>query len=180
MKGSVKKVLKGLDEILMIAGQSTTSMSKRNRKLAELKLASNFTSKLPADALTPLGPSPRTALPALPGKNEGVSSEKESLNESTTPETMVKTCRLVKSSLFTYLLPEKVERPQLLCVSDSALKLLELDPELEKSQEFEQILAGNAQLSEFKPFCHVYGYPLSFFSLYTQGAPVWSLCRSAG
>jgi uncharacterized protein YdiU (UPF0061 family) len=121
------------------------------RKLSELTNTPSFTEKLNRpDPLTPNGPSARTGLPPLRKPAKSDSSE--------TGEVLIKTSRLVRDSFFTYLLPDLVEKPTLLCASKSALKLLDIHPKEFKTPEFVQILAGNKLLSpDCQPFCHIYG-----------------------
>ena len=55
--------------------------------------------------------------------------------------------RLVKEALYTYVRPEPVEDPELLCVSPRALKDIGLKDEEALSEEFKQVFSGNKILT---------------------------------
>jgi uncharacterized protein YdiU (UPF0061 family) len=125
------------------------------RKLKELKNSNAFTKKLNPDSLTPNGPPTRTPLPSLRRASIQTALQDGPIETS---EIVIKSSRLVRDSFYTFLLPDLVEKPTLLCISSSSLKLLEIDPKEAKMKEFAQILAGNKLLTpECLPFCHIYG-----------------------
>ena len=51
--------------------------------------------------------------------------------------------RLVKGALYTYVRPEITQSPELLAVSERAMKDLGLKPGEEQTEEFKQVMTGN-------------------------------------
>jgi uncharacterized protein YdiU (UPF0061 family) len=87
--------------------------------LATLPKSNIFTSNLPPD-------------PEYPTPEASHNAPRENLGP-----------RLVKGALFTYVRPEITHSPELLAVSERALKDLGLDPKEAESEEFRQTVAGN-------------------------------------
>ncbi|KAH0541890.1 hypothetical protein FGG08_003695 [Glutinoglossum americanum] len=78
-----------------------------------------FTSRLPPD-------------PAFPTPLESHNAPRESLGP-----------RLVKGALFTYVRPEPAKEPELLAVSQAALRDIGLGEGAEKTEEFKDVVSGN-------------------------------------
>lgn len=51
--------------------------------------------------------------------------------------------RMVRGALYTYVRPEESREPELLAVSERALNDVGLQPGVEKTEEFRQMVAGN-------------------------------------
>ena len=96
-------------------GHSTASLTT----LADIPKTNNFTSKLPPDALFPT--------PADSHK-----APRQKLGP-----------RMVRDALYTFVRPEPTEQPELLGVSEAALKDIGLASEEASSQELKEVVAGN-------------------------------------
>ncbi|KAF2145994.1 uncharacterized protein K452DRAFT_355478 [Aplosporella prunicola CBS 121167] len=102
-----------------ISNGSNGTAGTSGHALRDLPKSNNFTSKLPPD-------------PAFATPRDSHNAPRETLGP-----------RMVKGALYTYVRPECVLGPELLAVSDTAMKDLGIQPEDAKSQEFLQALAGN-------------------------------------
>ena len=87
--------------------------------LRDLPKSNVFTSNLPPD-------------PNLPTPADSHKASRETLGP-----------RLVKGALYTYVRPEITQSPELLAVSERAMKDLGLKPGEEQTEEFKQVMAGN-------------------------------------
>ncbi|PSN68165.1 UPF0061-domain-containing protein [Corynespora cassiicola Philippines] len=96
---------------------------KAEHTLRSLPKSNVFTRSLPADA-------------AFPTPSASHSAPRESLGP-----------RLVKEALYTYVRPETAKNPELLCVSQRALRDLGLKEEEASTDEFREVFAGNQILT---------------------------------
>ena len=87
--------------------------------LRDLPKSNVFTSNLPPDS-------------AFPAPADSHKAPRETLGP-----------RLVKGALYTYIRPEITQSPELLAVSERAMKDLGLKPGEEQTEEFKQVMAGN-------------------------------------
>lgn len=55
--------------------------------------------------------------------------------------------RLVKGALYTFIRPEPIKEPELVCVSEAALRDIGIKPEEVKSEDFKNLVAGNKIIS---------------------------------
>lgn len=111
--------------IALMASHITDGASPTNypgATLKDLKLSWNFTEHLPADQAF--------STPAISHKTP---------RENISP-------RMVKGALFTYVRPEHSEEPELLGVSQAALRDLGIKPEEAETEEFKELVAGNKLL----------------------------------
>jgi serine/tyrosine/threonine adenylyltransferase len=66
--------------------------------------------------------------------------------------------RQVKNAHFTNVLPEKVPRPELIAVSESCMKSLQIDPSEMDTEDFLLCFSGNELIPGMEmPYCTVYG-----------------------
>jgi len=65
--------------------------------------------------------------------------------------------RQVAGACFSHVMPTKVEAPKLVSFSPEVAELLELTPELCRSDQFLQIFAGNALAAGMQPYAMCYG-----------------------
>lgn len=107
------------------------TLSSMTKSLAELPLVPpRFTSSLPHDLMTP---------PDQP-----------------LIERIMRQPRPVHNAAFSFVMPEKAPKPHLLSVSNTALKELDLDAEVVKSQEYIDVFSGNDILPNTKPWSLCY------------------------
>lgn len=96
-----------------------TNGAPKTFSLSDLPKSNNFTQKLPPDEKYPTPASSHAA-------------ERTKLGP-----------RMVRSAAYTFVRPEAIEKPELLGVSQAALRDLAIDPESVKSEEFVDTVAGN-------------------------------------
>ena len=106
-----------------LSGPSTNGSSAAKKTLASLPKSNVFTSSLPTD-------------PKFPTPADSHAAPREQLGP-----------RYVKEALFTYVRPEITHSPELLAVSDRALKDVGLDPSEAETEDFRQVFAGNKILT---------------------------------
>lgn len=97
--------------------------------LSELPKSHEFTTHLPPD---PTVPTPEVSMKASPQR--------------------LRSSRLVKEALFTWVAPEHNENPQLLATSWKALRDLGLKPEEAETEEFLALMSGNKIYEDFYPW----------------------------
>ncbi|KAH7046748.1 YdiU domain-containing protein [Macrophomina phaseolina] len=102
---------------------SASSTLQTFKTLRDLPKSNVFTSNLPSD-------------PAFETPKDSHNAPRESLGP-----------RMVKGALYTYVRPEPTLAPELLGVSDAALRDLALSPDATKDAEFVHALAGNEIIS---------------------------------
>ena len=102
-------------------GASTDALngSRHGVSLAELPKSANFTSHLQAD-------------PRFPTPGDSFDAPRALLGP-----------RMVKGALYTYVRPEGAEKPELLGVSERAMKDIGLIEGEETTEEFKELVAGN-------------------------------------
>lgn len=89
---------------------------------------------------------------------------------------------MVKGALYTYVRPEESKGPELLAVSERAMRDIGLKPGEEKTEEFKQLVAGNKFFWDEKsgegiyPWAQCYGGPFPIFGLDTL---ILTDCRMA-
>ena len=112
--------------------------------LAGLPKSNAFTSNLPADK-------------QFPAPADSYKASRQQLGP-----------RMVKDALFTYVRPEEKEDPELYGVSETAMQDIGLQPGEEKTDEFQQLVAGNKILWDpenkegIYPWAQCYGGGPSF------------------
>lgn len=99
--------------------QMASHISTDGISLAELPKSNVFTSKLPPD-------------PAFDTPESSHKAPRETLGP-----------RMVKGALFTYVRPEQTDEPELLGVSEKAMRDLGLKPGEEQTSRFKSLVAGN-------------------------------------
>jgi hypothetical protein len=97
--------------------------------LSELPKSHTFTAHLPPD---PTIPTPEVSMEASPQR--------------------LRSSRLVKEALFTWVAPEHNENPQLLATSWKALRDLGLKPEEAETEEFLALMSGNKIYEDLYPW----------------------------
>lgn len=98
---------------------TATNNTSPSFTLRDLPKSNVFASNLPPD-------------PAFPAPADSHKAPRETLGP-----------RLVKGALYTYVRPEITQSPELLAVSERAMKDLGLKPGEEQTEEFKQVMAGN-------------------------------------
>ena len=84
---------------------------------------------------------------------------------------------MVKEALYTYVRPEESKEPELLAVSERAMRDIGLKPGEEKTEEFKQLVAGNKFFWDEKsgegiyPWAQCYGgtYQILGGAIHTDG-----------
>ena len=100
-------------------GSHTNDYPDATATLAEIPKSNNFTSKLPPD-------------PQYPTPEDSHKAPRQKLGP-----------RMVRGALYTYVRPEPTEEPEILAVSQAALRDIGLAISEANSEEFKQVVAGN-------------------------------------
>ncbi|KAI8384948.1 uncharacterized protein BYT42DRAFT_564175 [Radiomyces spectabilis] len=78
---------------------------------------------------------------------------------------LLRVSRPVQNSVFSFIPPESAPDPKTLAVSSTALRDLEVDPEVTQTDEFAQVFSGNKLLGNTRPWALCYaGHQFGFFA----------------